>query len=189
MDDGRERTQEDVAELFGLPIETVKKIEKKALKKLRQPNRYSNKQELQNKVFKYYKEFLNKEDKSIITYLLFALTCNEFMETNDKFDYNKLFEYLHKNRNVILKDNEMQELMYLLDKKLRDVANSKVNEKLNSISLFMECLSKDTQKVLDTNIKYEVTRKGIEEKDIEEILKNNSIAEKINEILWYFYKS
>jgi RNA polymerase primary sigma factor len=41
LDDGRQRTLEEIGEMFGLTIERIRQIEVKALRKLRHPGRNS----------------------------------------------------------------------------------------------------------------------------------------------------
>ncbi len=50
-----------------------------------------------------------------------------------------------------------------------------------------EFLNNKYKKAFYTNLDIDISRKGIEEKDISKILDNNLIQEKADEILWYFY--
>lgn len=197
IDDNQQRTLKEVADIFGITKEKVRKIEAKALRKLRHPNRkkrleeyiddepivipeITDKEKLKEKVYEYYKEFLQQNNKSIVTYILFGI----YYDLNYiNFDYSALFDYLHKNKDIVLSDNEIQELLYMLCRNIKN-NNHKVNG-IKNLSLLNECLSKQTIKAIETNLRYSITRKGIEEKDISEILEKNTVTEKIDLILWH----
>ena len=61
-----------------------------------------------------------------------------------------------------------------------------VSESLSpeEVYAFEELMSKDTKRAFDMDVNFGITRKGIEESDIPEILEKDLIAEKIDLILW-----
>ena len=133
----------------------------------------TDREKLYDKIKEYYKQFMNQEEKSIITYLLFAIYY-EIRHFKIDFDYDSLYQYLLKNKDIVLNNIEIQELLFVLYKQ-------------TMLSLFCnihEFLTEETKKIIETNMKYEVTRKIIEEKDIREILNKNTISEQIDSILW-----
>lgn len=208
LNDDQQRTLEEVADIFGITKEKVREIEAKALRKLRHPNRRkrleeyvedepsvipekTNREKLEDKVDEYFEEFIKLKDKSIITYLLFAFYCNI---KRRNFDYSKLFAYLHANMDIVLTNGEIQELIYLLFTKIIyyemrlecDFPEEETCSKFSDLSLFYECMTNDTRKAVDTGLNVPITRKGIEEKDISDILEKNTVSERIDSILWYY---
>ncbi len=128
----------------------------------------------EDKIEEYYEQFMKQEEKSIITYLLFAICRN----LSKDFDYDSLYEYLLKNKDIVLNNIEIQELLFVLCKKTAT--------ELSLFSVFYEFLTNETKKMIETNMNYEVKRISIEEKDIPEILNKNTVSERIDSILWYF---
>ena len=159
-------------------IGVVEEIELDSIKRTENPT-ISDKSILEDKVNEYYKEFITQADKSLVTYLLFALYY--LRKDNSDFDYNDLIDYLIVNKNEIKNNKEIQELLYLLCNGL----NTNYLENSDYIKLF-EILNDDIKKVIMTGLNYGVTRKGIAEEDISEILANNTVPEHIDSILWYY---
>ena len=205
LDDDQQRTLEEVADILGITKEKVRQIEAKALRKLRHPNsrkrleeyvddeptvipEKTDREKLEDKVDEYYEQFIQQENKPIITYLLFAINRYAYGLSKD-FDYISLYKYLLKNKDIVLNNIAIQELLFVLYNKkysLEEFIEKKEQKTIEELSLFYECLTNETKKVIETNINYGVTRKGIEEKDISDILEKNTVSERIDSILWYF---
>ena len=67
-----------------------------------------------------------------------------------------------------------------------DFPEEETCSKFSDLSLFYECMTNDTRKAVDTGLNVPITRKGIEEKDISDILEKNTVSERIDSILWYY---
>jgi len=117
---------------------------------------------------------MKQEEKSIITYLFFAIYFEVRYFLRD-YDRDSLYQYLLKNKDIVLNNIEIQELLFVLYK----------NSEFSLSFAFWEFLTNETKKIIETKMNYEVKRKSIEEKDIPEILNKNTISEQIDSILWY----
>ena len=62
----------------------------------------------------------------------------------------------------------------------------KTPKKHNKNAKLLDFLDENFRKIVNTNMKFDVDLKKIESEDIKEILDNDMIAQKIDEILWYF---
>ena len=128
--------------------------------------------ELRDKIREYFEEFMKQSDFSLVTYLLFGL----FDKAVEKIDFvwDKLISNLQKRKDELLEDEEAMEILYLLCREYFE------DEKLEKL------LSPKYQKALHTGLNIAVTRKGIDEEDIPEILENDLVEDEIDEALWYF---
>lgn len=141
---------------------------------------YEKDKTLIEKVDKYYIEFINKDEKDILTYLLYALYCLKMR--NKIFDFNKFLEFLEGKEDVIKSNDIYMDLIYLCyNRILDDVSRSKMLGLLND----------KYRKIVYTNIKFDikVNLKLESEKEINKIIKKDAIKENINDILWYLYNN
>lgn len=123
---------------------------------------------LREKVNEYYREFDKQENKSVLTYILYAI----YYSNDAKFNYAEFLNFLNNNKNNILTNNLYMQLIcryYELTK------NSQI----------LDILNNDYKKAIYTNMKVEVKLKAITKKEAEYILDKNSVKENIDKILWY----
>ena len=117
---------------------------------------------LDEKINEYYEKFIKQEEKSILTYLLYAL-----------YDFTKGAQKIRKS------ELYMQLICrYYEDMKIDFTDN---REKLLNI------IDEDYKKLILTNAKIKVYKSVITEKEVEQIIKENKISENIDNVIWYLY--
>ncbi len=140
----------------------------------------TDKEILEDKVHEYYKDFISKDEKSIITYLLFAVY---YLSINyNTFSYSDLLRFLNKNKEIILAKEIYMQLIYLCYCKLQD---NRVSDKQETLEL----LDEDYKKVALTNLKINVDLKILTKAEIKDIINNDTIVENIDDVIWYLYKN
>ena len=127
---------------------------------------------LEEKVEEYYKAFVQNEEKSILTYLLYAIYY--LKNSNNIFNFDEFVKFLQKNKKAVLSSELYMKLICLC------YTESNKNAKL------LEFLDENFKKIINTNMKFDVDLKKIEYENIKEIIDNDKVAQKIDEILWYF---
>ena len=133
---------------------------------------------LKEKVNEYYKIFITKDEKSILTYLLYAVYYLE--NRNKNFSYDKLLEFLNKNKDIILSTEIYMKLIYLCYFKL-DCYRDKEKDEI------VELLNDRYKKAVYTNEKIKIEPKIITQEEVKRIIKNNKIPENIDDVIWYLY--
>ena len=133
---------------------------------------------LDEKINEYYEKFIKQEEKSILTYLLYALY--DFNKGAQKIDYERLVQFLEANKQEIRKSELYMQLIcrYYEDMKIDFTDN---REKLLNI------IDEDYKKLILTNAKIKVYKSVITEKEVEQIIKENKISENIDDVIWYLY--
>ena len=133
---------------------------------------------LDEKINEYYKKFIKQEEKSILTYLLYALY--DFNKGAQKIDYERLVQFLEAHKQEIRKSELYMQLIcrYYEDMKIDFTDN---REKLLNI------IDEDYKKLILTNAKIKVYKSVITEKEVEQIIKENKISENIDNVIWYLY--
>ena len=132
----------------------------------------SDREILEEKVEEYYKVFVQNEEKSILTYLLYAIYY--LKNSNNEFNFDKFIEFLQKNKAEITSNELYMKLICLC------YTASNKNDKL------LEFFDEKYKKIIYTNMKIDVELNKIEFENMKEIIDNNSIDQKIDEILWCF---
>ena len=133
---------------------------------------------LEEKVDGYYKVFVSQDEKSILTYLLYALYY--LKNRNNSFDYNNLLRFLNKNKDIILSTEMYMKLIYLCYCKLE--ANRIIDKKET-----LELLDENFKKIAITNLKINIDLKILTETEVRDIIKNNKILDNIDDVIWYLY--
>ena len=133
---------------------------------------------LDEKINEYYEKFIKQEEKSILTYLLYALY--DFTKGAQKIDYERLVKFLEAHKQEIRKSELYMQLIcrYYEDMKIDFTDN---REKLLNI------IDEDYKKLILTNAKIKVYKSVIIEKEVEQIIKENKISENIDNVIWYLY--
>ena len=139
-------------------------------------NRVSIEERLQQIVDKYFKEFLKQEEKSILTYLLYALYY--LKRTKSDFNYNDLLKFLKSNKDTILANETYMKIIYLCYIKLND---RRVLDKEETLEL----LNEDYKKAILTNPKVNIGMHELSEQEIQKIMDNRKVIENIDDVLWY----
>ena len=133
---------------------------------------------LEEKVDEYYKVFVSQDEKSILTYLLYAVYY--LKNRNNIFNYNDLLRFLNKNKDNILSTEIYMKLIYLCYCKLE---SNRIIDKRETLNL----LDESYKKIAFTNLKINIDLKTITEKEVKDIIDNDKIIDNIDDVIWYLY--
>ena len=120
--------------------------------------------------------FISQDEKSILTFLLYALYYLRKRNTN--LNYNDLLKFLGKHKNELLENELYLKLLCLCYKKLDD---NRFLEKKETLEL----MDDNFRKITATNLKVNVNLKTLTESEIQAIITNDKVIENIDEVLWY----
>jgi len=132
---------------------------------------------LEEKINDYYKIFISRENKSILTFLLYALYY--LKNRNNKFNYNDLLKFLEKHKKTILENELYLKLLCLCYKQLD---NNRIWDKKETLELMDDYF----RKIAETNLKINIEFKQLSENAIQKIVNSNKIIENIDKILEHF---
>lgn len=133
---------------------------------------------LQEKVDEYYKIFISKNEKSILTYLLYAVY---YLKNKDnKFNYNDLLKFLNKNKDTILSTDIYMKLIYLC---YCNLESNRTIDKRETLDL----LDESYKKITFTNFKINIDLQIITEKQVKDIINSDKIIDNIDDVIWYLY--
>ena len=133
---------------------------------------------LEEKVDEYYKVFVSQDEKSILTYLLYAVYY--LKNRNNIFNYNDLLRFLNKNKDNILSTEIYMKLIYLCYCKLE---SNRIIDKRETLNL----LDESYKKIAFTNLKINIDLKTLTEKEVKDIIDNDKIIDNIDDVIWYLY--
>ena len=136
----------------------------------------TKKEILEEKINEYYNVFVSQDEKSILTFLLYALYYLRKRNTN--LNYNDLLKFLGKHKNELLENELYLKLLCLCYKKLDD---NRFLEKKETLEL----MDDNFRKITATNLKVNVNLKTLTENEIQAIITNDKVIENIDEVLWY----
>lgn len=136
----------------------------------------TKKEILEEKINEYYNVFISQDEKSILTFLLYALYYLRKRNTN--LNYNDLLKFLGKHKNELLENELYLKLLCLCYKKLDD---NRFLEKKETLEL----MDDNFRKITATNLKVNVNLKTLTESEIQAIITNDKVIENIDEVLWY----
>lgn len=136
----------------------------------------TNEEILAEKVDDYYKVFISQDEKSILTFLLYALYYLRKRNTN--LNYNDLLRFLGKYKDEVLKSELYLKLLCLCYKELD--SNRFLDKKET-----LELMDDNFRKIAVTNLKIKVDLKTITEEEIQNLITNNKVIENIDDVIWY----
>ena len=136
----------------------------------------TNEEILAEKVDAYYKVFISQDEKSILTFLLYALYYLRKRNTN--LNYNDLLRFLGKHKDELLESELYLKLLCLCYKQLD---NNRFLDKKDTLEL----MDDNFRKIAVTNLKLKVDLKTITEEEIQELISNDKVLDNIDDAIWY----
>lgn len=136
----------------------------------------TNEEILAEKVDDYYKVFISQDEKSILTFLLYALYYLRRRNTN--LNYNDLLRFLRKHKDELLEREIYLKLLCLCYKQLD---NNRFLDKKDTLEL----MDDNFRKIAVTNLKLKVDLKTITEEEIQELISNDKVVDNIDDVIWY----
>lgn len=138
----------------------------------------TNEEILAEKIDEYYKVFVSQNEKSILTFLLYAIYY--LRKKNNNFNYNDLLRFLKNHKQELLENELYLKLLCLCYKQLED--NRFLDKKET-----MELMDDNFRKIVATNLKISVDLKILTGTEVEDIINNNKIIDNIDDVIWYLY--
>ena len=136
----------------------------------------TNEEILAEKVDDYYKVFISQDEKSILTFLLYALYYLRKRNTN--LNYNELLRFLGNYKDELLESELYLKLLCLCYKQLD---SNRFLDKKDTLEL----MDDNFRKIAVTNLKIKVDLKTITEEEIQNLITNNKVIENIDDVIWY----
>lgn len=140
----------------------------------------TNEEILAEKVDDYYKVFISQDEKSILTFLLYALYY--LRKRNNNFNYNELLRFLRKHKDEILKNELYLKLLCLCYKQLED--NRFLDKKET-----LELMDDNFKKITVTNLKIRVGFIKLSEDEIQKIVDNDIVNANINKVIGHLMET
>ena len=134
----------------------------------------TNEELLEEKINEYYKVFVSKNEKSILTFLLYAVYY--LREKKNNFNYNDLLRFLRNHKQELLESELYLKLLCLCYKQLEDNRFLDKNETL-------ELMDETFRKIAVTNLKISVEFKKLSEDEIKTIVENGKVVENIDKVI------
>ena len=136
----------------------------------------TNEEILAEKVDDYYKVFISQDEKSILTFLLYALYYLRKRNTN--LNYNDLLRFLEKHKDELLESELYLKLLCLCYKQLD--SNRFLDKKET-----LELMDDNFRKIAVTNLKIKVDLKTITEEEIQGLISSDKMLDNIDDAIWY----
>lgn len=140
----------------------------------------TNKEILEEKIDEYYKVFVSRNEKSILTFLLYAIYYLKKKKNN--FNYNDLLRFLKNHKQELLENELYLKLLCLCYKQLED---NRFLDKRETLELMNE----NFRKIAVTNLKISVEFKELSESEIQEIVDNDKAIENIDKVIQHLIKT
>ena len=134
----------------------------------------TNEEILAEKVDDYYKVFISQDEKSILTFLLYALYYLRKRNTN--LNYNDLLRFLGKHKDELLESELYLKLLCLCYRQLED---NMFLDKRETLDLMDE----NFRKIAVTNLKISVEVKELSEDEIKTLVENDKVVENIDKAI------
>lgn len=132
---------------------------------------------LELKIDEYYEVFVSQNEKSILTFLLYAIYY--LRKKKNKFNYNDLLRFLKNHKQEVLENELYLKLLCLCYKQLED--NRFIDKKET-----MELMDDNFRKIVETNLKISVEFKELSEDEINTIVESNKVIENIDKVIEHF---
>lgn len=140
----------------------------------------SNEEILEEIVNDYYKTFISQAEKSVLTFLLYALYY--LRKGNTILNYNELLRFLGKHRDELLENELYLKLLCLCYKQLD---NNRFLDKKETLEL----MDDNFRKITVTNLKISVEFKELSESGIQKIVDNDKVIENIDKVIQHLIKT
>ena len=129
---------------------------------------------LEEKVNEYYKVFISQEEKSILTFLLYAYYY--LLKLGNRYNYNDLLRFLKSHKEQLLGNELYLKILYLC---YRQLGESSVSERRETLEL----MDDDFKKIITTNLKISVDFKRLSQNEIQEIVEKDKVVENIDKVI------
>lgn len=135
-----------------------------------------NREILEEKVNEYYKEFISQNEKSMLTFLLYAIYY--LRKNKNNYNYNDLLRFLRNHKQELLENELYLKLLCLCYKQLEE---NRFLDKRETLDL----MDDNFKKIAVTNLKINVEFKKISEDEINAIVESDKVIENIDKVIEY----
>lgn len=135
-----------------------------------------NREILEEKVNEYYKEFISQNEKSMLTFLLYAIYY--LRKNKNNYNYNDLLRFLRNHKQELLESELYLKLLCLCYKQLEE---NRFLDKRETLDL----MDDNFKKIAVTNLKINVEFKKISEDEINAIVESDKVIENIDKVIEY----
>ena len=135
-----------------------------------------NREILEEKVNEYYKEFISQNEKSMLTFLLYAIYY--LRKNKNNYNYNDLLRFLRNHKQELLESELYLKLLCLCYKQLEE---NRFLDKRETLDL----MDDNFKKIAVTNLKINVEFKKISEDEINSIVESGKVIENIDKVIEY----
>lgn len=139
-----------------------------------------NREILEEKVNEYYKEFISQNEKSMLTFLLYAIYY--LRKNKNNYNYNDLLRFLRNHKQELLESELYLKLLCLCYKQLEE------NRFLNKRET-LDLMDDNFKKIAVTNLKINVEFKKISEDEINAIVESGKVIENIDKAIEYLIEA
>lgn len=139
-----------------------------------------NREILEEKVNEYYKEFISQNEKSMLTFLLYAIYY--LRKNKNNYNYNDLLRFLRNHKQELLESELYLKLLCLCYKQLED---NRFLDKRETLDL----MDDNFKKIAVTNLKINVEFKKISEDEIKAIVESGKVIENIDKAIEYLIEA
>lgn len=139
-----------------------------------------NREILEEKVNEYYKEFISQNEKSMLTFLLYAIYY--LRKNKNNYNYNDLLRFLRNHKQELLESELYLKLLCLCYKQLEE---NRFLDKRETLDL----MDDNFKKIAVTNLKINVEFKKISEDEINAIVESGKVIENIDKAIEYLIEA
>lgn len=139
-----------------------------------------NREILEEKVNEYYKEFISQNEKSMLTFLLYAIYY--LRKNKNNYNYNDLLRFLRNYKQELLESELYLKLLCLCYKQLEE---NRFLDKRETLDL----MDDNFKKIAVTNLKINVEFKKISEDEINAIVESGKVIENIDKAIEYLIEA
>lgn len=139
-----------------------------------------NREILEEKVNEYYKEFISQNEKSMLTFLLYAIYY--LRKNKNNYNYNDLLRFLRNHKQELLESELYLKLLCLCYKQLEE---NRFLDKKETLDL----MDDNFKKIAVTNLKINVEFKKISEDEINAIVESGKVIENIDKAIEYLIEA
>lgn len=139
-----------------------------------------NREILEEKVNEYYKEFISQNEKSMLTFLLYAIYY--LRKNKNNYNYNDLLRFLRNHKQELLESELYLKLLCLCYKQLEE---NRFLDKRETLDL----MDDNFKKIAVTNLKINVEFKKISEDEINAIVESSKVIENIDKAIEYLIEA